>query len=663
MLRPSVLICIALLICLLPAESRTYIVDDNGFANYKTIGAAVVAASNGDTIYLKPGTYSESFTLNKSLKLMPLMGESGDIVLKGDGKNTGMTITADGCSVEGLIVENFSKAGIEIQSSGNAIMNNKFEKDNPAILILSSNRNLINNNIMKDCSGGVALKYGSNENTVTKNSIDGGILSIYLEQVGNNSVSDNEIADASMGIWLTNSTSAEIAGNKVEGKSFGIWVTNSSASNLTDNMVNGSKWGVYLLNASRVQVYGSSIKDAELGLTLENSSENVIKGCSINNSTVAINLGMSFRNIVSENSLFDVKDVSIGIISSNDNTIAYNRISKGEKGIVIMDSSTNRLENNLLKEINWGLYVDSTRREGFNNYIPESNEVNGKPIAYFYGKSGGLIEEKNLAHLTLAYCDNFTVEKSAITNDALFLFSSNNNRILENNISRCYGMRLLDSRSNDISGNRLSGNMYSGIYLVGSESNKISDNTASDNKQMGISLANCGNNLIRGNIVDHNGDTGVWLDYCDKNIIRDNTVDHNNKMGILLNLSSDNQLFGNNISNNPLGIQLTYAMNNSIYRNNFIGNKDQAEDKEGDNRWDAGNITGGNYWSDHVAKGNPSTGWPRVIPGGKKDSYPFQDMNGWLSSKQAASTPSKLTAAKAKRIVQNISQLRRNLVK
>ena len=46
-------------------------------------------------------------------------------------------------------------------------------------------------------------------------------------------------------------------------------------------------------------------------------------------------------------------------------------------------------------------------------------------------------------------------------------------------------------------------------------------------------------------------------------------------------------------------------------------------------------LTGGNYWSGHVAKGNPSQDWPRMIKGGSMlDGYPFQDESGWAERRR-----------------------------
>lgn len=613
MLKLSTLVCIALIVWLLPAESRMYMVDDNGFADFKTIGQAVVAASNGDTIYLKPGVYSESLTLNKSLKLMPLAGEKGDIVLSGDGKDTGMTITADGCTVEGLIIKNFNGSGIKVLSNENAIKNINFEKDNPAILIRNSNKNIISDNTMIDCEAGVVVWEGSRDNTVTKNEIQGGSMSLLIRDVSNNSVTYNKLTDGSIGLHLLNSSGIELVGNDVKGGVFGIRVFNSSASRLANNAVFGSNYGLYLMTAAGMEITNNSFKNGAYGIVLENSNGNTIRKCMLKNTTTAFGIGGSSSNAISENSVSNAADSGMYMASSRDNTLTDNTFSKGEKGMVIMDSTANKLEGNSFKEIKWGLYVEGSARESFNNAISESNTVDGRPIAYFYGMSGGRVQGRDLAHLTLAYCNDFTVERNTIANDALFLFGSNNNRIIENNISRCFGMRLLDSNSNNISGNRVIGNRYSGIFLVGSNSNDVNGNVARENNQMGISILNSAENTIRDNTVNHNYEAGIWL-----------------------NLSKGNRIFENNISDNPLGMQLLNSLGNMIYHNNFIGNKEQAEDRGGDNQWDMGNVTGGNYWSDHTAKGNPSTNWPMLLRGAKKDNYPFQNMNGWMPAKPAS---------------------------
>ena len=172
MLRIPMIIFMALLIWLMPIEgARIYIVDDSGFANYNTIQEAVVAASNGDTIYIKPGEYNEEIILNRSLTLMPLTGESGPIILKGDGLEKGITITSDGCSMQGLTMQDFAGPAIYVQSSQNSIKKNVFKNANPAVLVRGSHENSISGNTIMDCQGAVAIEENSREILVSENEI------------------------------------------------------------------------------------------------------------------------------------------------------------------------------------------------------------------------------------------------------------------------------------------------------------------------------------------------------------------------------------------------------------------------------------------------------------------------------------------------------------
>jgi len=616
--RRSILICLTLMMLIFPTVGiRTYIVDDDGFANYRSISAAVAKASSGDTVYVKPGTYAEEVLLNKSLKIMPLTGESGPIILKGDGKETGIKIVADGCSVEGLAVTNFTKAGIEVESSGNTIKNNRFENDNPAVLVKGAAKNAISKNTMKDCTGGVALLQRSEDNSVSGNVIEGGVVAIMQRDGGRSNISGN-IASSSSGIWVWNSSRVEMAGNTFRGDLFGIWVFNSSNCISVDNILTGGNRGIYLTNCTSVEVSNNSIRDAEFGIRIENSSRSSLQRCTIDNATVAIALGTSNDNGIRQNTILNNKDTVLELIYSHRNEIEKNNLSGGELGIIISESYGNLLRANQLKGVLLGLHVNGSTPQSFNNTIGEDNLIAGKPIVYLYNQSGKAVEGRELAHLTLAYCKDFLISGNTIVNDALVLFGSSGNRILSNNVSRCFGMRLVSSNGNEIEGNKLKENRNSGMFLEISQFNEIRNNQASGNYQMGIALAGCNANNLSGNTMDGNFDSGIWL-----------------------NVSSGNQLYGNNISNNSVGILVMNSDGNKIYHNNILGNKEQAEDRRGSNIWDMGNVTGGNYWSDYKVRGNPSAGPSKIIKGATTmDRYPFQDPSGWMRDRSASSAPS-----------------------
>jgi parallel beta-helix repeat protein len=616
MLKLTIIICMVLLLCIPTlGGARTYIVGNDAVATHKSIGEAVAAASSGDTIYMKSGMYKEEVTVSKKIAIKPLIGEKGIILLDGSGKETGIKITADGCSIEGLTLRNFTQAGIMIESNENTIKGNQFMNNHPSIIIKGGGKNIIESNFMKDNFAGVVVWSDFGQNKIINNNIQGGSMSILLRDSSNNILTDNTLSESGIGIYLMNATNIKTSRNNVKNGIYGSIIYNSNDSSLTDNIYSGNKRGVYFTNTTRTELSNESIRDAIFGITMENSSDNIVRKCIISNTTEALGLRSSFKNSIADNSILGTTYAGLDLEYSNGNSITGNRISKGDGGIIMVESSANRLESNKLYEISQALLVEGSVRQSFDNAIDESNTADDKPITYIYGQSNKRIEGRDLAHLTLAYCSNFTVEKNTIDHDALFLFGSKSNRILDNNVSNAYGILLLDSSLNDISKNLLKGNKFSGIYLISSNSNNLSENMASQNNQNGISLRNSNANNIYSNNVDKNNNSGIWL-----------------------NESNGNQILENTISSNPTGVLLVNSTNNQVYHNNFQNNAEQAEDRNGMNSWDKGSTTGGNYWSDHMAIGNPSKGWSRVIKGAKMDDYPFQNENGWVKPGSAVPT-------------------------
>jgi parallel beta-helix repeat protein len=146
------------------------------------------------------------------------------------------------------------------------------------------------------------------------------------------------------------------------------------------------------------------------------------------------------------------------------------------------------------------------------------------------------------------------------------------------------------------------------------------------------------------NIIDHNT-IGVKLYEVYNSTFSDNYVSYNNYCGILLinnfpNLSN-NTIINNVIWHNGYGIWMDNSDGNTIYHNNFINNKQQVRIDWGNNTFDDGYPSGGNYWSDRTGGdlyGGPyqnETGsdgicdTPYVIDASNIDRYPL--MNPWGS--------------------------------
>jgi len=178
-----------------------------------------------------------------------------------------------------------------------------------------------------------------------------------------------------------------------------------------------------------------------------------------------------------------------------------------------------------------------------------------------------------------------------------------------------------------------------GIYSWGSQNITINGNIIFDNEQ-GIVIGESTYITVSKNIVTQNG--GVFLSDSNGSRILENNITLNNGDAIWLDNSHGNIIRENNISYNGLGtlpgyhhwgIRLDFSSsNNIIYHNNIVDNYEQATIwMAGNNLWDNGYPSGGNYWSDYEERypdaqeldGSGIWDTPYVIDGNNQDNYPL----------------------------------------
>jgi parallel beta-helix repeat protein len=593
MLRLTLAIFIALSLGLVVGveASKMYIVDDDGFAQYHSIGEAMNVANDGDTIYVRAGTYREHIVLNKSVVLMPPRGEDGIVNLAGDGSDIGIEVLSDGCTVEGLTISDFAGPGIYVESKGNEIRKNVLVDNVHGIFLNATSGNVIENNQQQGGYCGIVL-LSSSGNTVTGN-------------VAKDCAGSSELLGA--GILLNSASKNVISGCSAEGCSMGFrLVSGSSENDLSRNSMVGCRFGVLVEMSSEANsIRGFSIENSTTAIALDGVSNNQVQDNAIKNSTNGIAIFSSTENSFVKNSLVGI-DTGIMISESSEgNVFTDNGIETASSGIAITDSSANRLERNLLAGVQLGLSVDGTEKESFNNQIPESNTIDGKPILYLYDRSGEEFSGE-YGHITLASCENCIVRESTVTNDAIFVYLSQGCKILDSIVSNAYGMLVRGSDNIEITGNEACDNRFGGIMLVESNDNLIGENTASRNERDGILVRESDSNQVQSNTAEENGETGIRL------------------------LSStDAEITGNSVIGNGVGISISESAGCIIYRNNLIENAVQAED-DGENRWEWGALKGGNYWSDYSCQGSPCQGVARVIGNATADYYPFGERDGWI---------------------------------
>ena len=121
------------------------------------IQAAIDEASPGDTIVVPGGTYYENVVVNKpGLKLKGDTACGGKPVVDAGGSGSTITLSADGCTVEGFVAKNSGaspNAGIKVTSDGNTISGNIATDSNYGIQLYSSSDNTLSDNNATDNDG------------------------------------------------------------------------------------------------------------------------------------------------------------------------------------------------------------------------------------------------------------------------------------------------------------------------------------------------------------------------------------------------------------------------------------------------------------------------------------------------------------------------------
>ncbi len=568
--------------------------------NFLTIQAAIDDPNTqvGHTIEVDVGTYVENIVITKRLILRGI----GMPTVDANGAGSAITVSADGCVVEGFNMTGGYDAGIKVTSGSNMLVNNTASNNtNCGIMLRSASNNTLTNNVVSSNGCGISIDYSPNNYII------------------DNRISDNEAGiELIMGSSYNNITNNTIFSNKVRG----IRQTTPQLPSATSSFVTFARTS---------------------GLNIpQKSSNNILKDDILYSSS---DYNSDYLTIANNNISYNGNGITLSD-SCNNNNITGNIVSFNTgNGISLHGSSGNKLRNNILRDNRYNFGVWSRSASGYYQDIDTSNTVNEKPIYYLVEKSDltsdiTLDEHTNAGYVGIISCHNrwhnITVKNLNLTNNRQgILVVRSSNVILDNNTvqNNEEGIYLYKSDYNLITSCNVSSNAKN-IYLYYSSSNNITGNSISKGR-WGVWLFCGGYSNIIGNNVSSNGDTGISLYSSSGNNIIANTVSSNGCYGIDLRDSSNNVLTCNTVSVNGyssgvgLGINLHCSNKNILYHNNLINNTKNARDIEKDNLWDKGSIVGGNYWSDHECTGNPSDGTQPYISHRSVDHYPFEDPWGW----------------------------------
>jgi len=270
----------------LQAESqpRTWTVDDDGTADFRTIKEAINAASEGDFIRVYSGIYYEHLVLSKPLTLVGESKESTIIDGRAETQNV-ILITANNVSISGFTVQNSSLAfgtsyaGIKISGRLSCNITDNYITRNKIGILITSQKSSVAKNIIANNGQGIAL-YDSSQVTVEANNITKNTVGISLALSFNNTIVGNSITNSSTGghgiTLASNSFNNTILRNELMFNYHGMWLSSSSKNLIAENTIADNKLlGVELASSPNNIFYHNNFINNPTSVRIDNKSSSV----------------------------------------------------------------------------------------------------------------------------------------------------------------------------------------------------------------------------------------------------------------------------------------------------------------------------------------------------------------------------------------------------
>ena len=331
-----------------------------------------------------------------------------------------------------------------------------------------------------------------------------------------------------------------------------IKVVDSRLCYIYANNFTSSSAGINMLNSSQSFIVNNNFLGAA-ELKVSNSTDNTIQ----NNLFVDAGMAIRMENGASANFVLD------------------NTVVNSTYAVYINSAPGNTLRNNTLTHNFRSFYVTGNSTSDYVNTVDSTNIINGKPIYYWVGKSGGsvpsdagsvvlvncvdmVVESLTLplgtAEITLANTNNSLVKANAIlpSDPAHLVAGATPQPPMHIQLYRCFNNNLENNQAN--------------ILLDYSDSNTLTGNEGA----MGLTHSD-GNRLTANQVTmvyfDVANDYGINLVASSSNIIKQNNIAGIYGVGLMIrNGSSNNMIEQNVVANTTGGIMISPNPQDMIYQ-------------------------------------------------------------------------------------------------
>ena len=451
------------------SEPTTIIVPDD----YEKIQWAIGNASDGDTIFVRAGTYYENVVMDKTLSLV---GENRSNTII-DGNRNGIVVWVQ---ANNAVISNFT-----IRNGARTISNPMVIPGDGIHISRCRNCAILGNIITNNAEDGIMMFSATScsivGNIITNNTYIG--IEIYSETYpgSGNILRDNSMINNTFnfGVWSTKLESyvQDVdTSNTVNGKPVYYWI------NQRDKQVPTDAGYVAIINSTNITVKN---------LDLPNNFEGVLVAYS--NSTLIDHVNI-FKGVF-----------GIRMYSCNDNTVTDCMILNSGKGVSLEFSNNNTITDSTILGSTFGVFLEDSI----------NNLVSGNTIVASYSNIWIFASHYN------RICQN-SVSNSDY---AISIGQGSHNNLIEANLitnNHYDGVSVYDSYDNTIISNTIKFNEY-GIYFCRSTNNVIYHNDFINNINQGF-------DHIGGNTYDNGYPSGgnYWSDYTDVDLY---SGPHQNKKG------------------------------------------------------------------------------------------------------------------------------------
>jgi parallel beta-helix repeat protein len=278
--------------------SSTWVVDDEGDGDFKSIQKAIKRANSGDTIEVYSGIYNEAIKIDKKLVLKGVnyeFGEgedSGIPILNGLCKKNVLVIKADGCSLTGFKIINskmkyYMGHGINVLSDNCVISGNIVEKNFIGIgMVGRKNCIVTNNTVLYNVFG---INFGNSLYcTLSNNSfLNSGLIisstanNILTNIVRNNTINkkpyhmyvqlnDTHISNSDAGqVALIDCHNLTIENLNISNTTIGLMVQYCSGITICNSTFTNIHRGGISLHGDECEIYGNTFENCSYGCYIE----------------------------------------------------------------------------------------------------------------------------------------------------------------------------------------------------------------------------------------------------------------------------------------------------------------------------------------------------------------------------------------------------------